>query len=256
VTPPSLTAGLTLMFPSQDLAMLRTPTWALYDGRWDWHAYLAHAFISLHRRGITNSVIDLRGNEGGFDVGNAMLPYLVDHAVMLDEPERRVRYRSVPDALRPYLDTWDGHFFDWGNDAQTHGDGFYTLAADPDAISVAGVQSKAPHFVGRVFVLIDAMNSSATFQFAQRVRELHTATLVGQPTGGNQRGINGGAFFLRLPHSGIELDAPLIAPYPSRPVPDAGVQPNFLVEWTADDVRDGRDRDMQRVNDILAAETL
>ena len=48
--------------------------------------------------------------------------------------------------------------------------------------------------------------------------------LVGQPTGGNQRGITGGAFFfLRLPNSKIEVDVPLIGQYPATEQPDGGL---------------------------------
>ncbi|MCS3810253.1 hypothetical protein FHY19_003321 [Xanthomonas arboricola] len=60
---------------------------------------------------------------------------------------------------------------------------------------------------GRVFVLTSADNSSATFEFARQLQRNGLATLVGQPTGGNLRGINGGAFFfLHLPNSHIEVD--------------------------------------------------
>ena len=48
-------------------------------------------------------------------------------------------------------------------------------------------------------VLVNAANSSATFQFAKLVKDNQLGTLVGQPTGGNQRGINGGAFFFATP---------------------------------------------------------
>ncbi len=62
-------------------------------------------------------------------------------------------------------------------------------------------------------------------------------------------------FFPRLPHSGIELDVPLIGIYSAAPAPDAGVQPDLPVELTVDDVRMGRDSDLQRVNRLLAMET-
>jgi hypothetical protein len=62
-------------------------------------------------------------------------------------------------------------------------------------------------------------------------------TLIGQPTGGSQRGINGGAFFfVRLPHSGIEMDLPLIATFPPTPAPDAGLTPDILVKPTVSDI--------------------
>jgi C-terminal processing protease CtpA/Prc len=92
-------------------------------------------------------------------------------------------------------------------------------------------------FRGEVIVLIDASNSSATFQFARNMQSHHLGTLIGQPTGGSQRGINGGAFFfLRLPHSGIEMDLPLIGTFPPAPAPDAGVTPDVFVETTAADI--------------------
>ena len=60
-------------------------------------------------------------------------------------------------------------------------------------------------------MLIDAQNSSATFQFANFIQTNRPGRLIGQPTGGNRRGINGGAFFfLRLPASGLEADVPLM----------------------------------------------
>jgi hypothetical protein len=67
-------------------------------------------------------------------------------------------------------------------------------------------------------------------------------TLVGQTTGGNRRGINGGAFFfLRLPNSTIELDLPLVGQFPLDPQPDAGIEPDIAVRVTRADVANGRD---------------
>ena len=105
-----------------------------------------------------------------------------------------------------------------------------------------------PRFAGRLWVLVGATNSSATFEFAQTVRQNHLGTLVGQPTGGNQRGINGGAFFfLRLPRSGIELDLPLIGQFPDGDRPDAGLQPDILVVPTVSDIARGRDAELDAV---------
>jgi len=104
------------------------------------------------------------------------------------------------------------------------------------------IKPSGKRFRGRVFLLIDATNSSATFQFAQAVKAHHLGTLVGEPTGGSQQGINGGAFFfLRLPHSGIEMDLPLIGTIPARPAPDAGVATDILMKRTAPDIAAGRD---------------
>jgi hypothetical protein len=70
----------------------------------------------------------------------------------------------------------------------------------------------------------------------------HSPTSFGQPTGGNQRGINGGAFFfLRLPKSQIEMDLPPIGTFPTSPQPDAGLTPDVLVAPTVQDIVNGVD---------------
>ena len=102
-------------------------------------------------------------------------------------------------------------------------------------------------------VLIDATNSSPTIQFAQAIRPHRLGILVGQPAGGSQRGINGGAFlFLRLPHSGIEMDRPPIGTLPSRPETDAGLTPDIVVNRTPSNVAHKRDLERAAVAELLS----
>ena len=232
-------SGWSLDTSDQTLAILRMPTWALYDSKWDWKAFLDRTFAELDRRKPAALVIDLRGNEGGLDVGDAILPHLLSAPLVLHEPPRLVRYRKVPDALAPMLDTWDPSFKDWGSDAVRHDDRFYTLRDDDGNVGPRRIEPKSPRYAGRVFVLVGPTNSSATFQFAEQVQRNHLGTLVGQTTGGNQRGINGGAFFfLRLPNTQIELDLPLIARFVDG-VPDAGLTPDIAVVPSVDDIARG-----------------
>lgn len=239
------------------IATLRMPGWALYNGTWDWKAFLADAFARIHADGATALVIDLRGNEGGIDVGDEILPHLVAAPLAIRAPPPLVRYREVPDALVPVLDTWDPSFRDWGDKAVPHDARFLRLVRDADDVADAGagrtVQPRAPRFAGPVFVLVGASNSSATFQFAEQVQQAGIARLVGQPTGGNRRGINGGAFFfLRLPRTGLEVDLPLIARFRDG-VPDAGLVPDIEVRRTAQEVVVGRDAEMRAVRAALAS---
>jgi hypothetical protein len=98
------------------------------------------------------------------------------------------------------------------------------------------------------------MNSSATFQFADLVQASKLGLLVGAPTGGNRRGINGGAFFfLRLPASGLEVDLPLIGTFPATPQPDAGLTPDVAVAETQEDIAQGRDTVLNRALQIAQA---
>ncbi len=230
------------------LGYLRMPTWVLYNSTWDWKASLATIFARLAKSGATDLVIDLRGNEGGNDVGDVLVSHLVTQPVRRQAVTRLVRYRKVPDDLAPHLDTWDPSFLDWGSAASEATERFYRLRRDADDDPQALIEPATPRFGGRVWVLVGAANSSATFEFAQTVRQNRLATLVGQPTGGNQRGINGGAFFfLRLPRSGIELDLPLIAQFPDGERPDAGLEPDMHVVPTVNDVARGRDAELEAV---------
>ena len=230
------------------MAYLRMPTWALYDSKWDWKSFLGQTFESLVKSRSTDLVIDLRGNEGGLGVGDVILSHLITKDLPEQSLTRKVRYRKVPDDLVPYLDTWDPSFKDWGAAAVDPKEGFYRLTRYDNDERGSVIKPALPTFQGRVWVLVGAANSSATFEFAQEVQKNRLGTLVGQPTGGNQRGINGGAFFfLRLPNSKIELDLPLIATFPDGDRPDAGLEPEIKITPTVEDIALGRDAEMEAV---------
>jgi hypothetical protein len=241
---------------------LRMPTWAMFTTKWDWRSWLNGHLDALGSRGAPALIVDLRGNEGGNDIGDEILKRLIVKDLALGSAKRLVRYRKVPQDLLPHLQTWDPSFKDWGRDATelerpwptappVH---YYALAGeDASADARTVIHPVLPHFAGRLLVLIDASNSSATFQFAQVVRQQKLGTLVGEPTGGNRRGINGGAFFfLQLPHSGIELDVPLIGAFPATPEPDAGLLPDVSAPITAASLAAGTDPAMEAVMGLLA----
>ena len=228
---------------------LTMPSWGVFNSKWDWSSFLAGVLDEAAEARVL--IVDIRGNEGGADCGDAILRRLVRQDTRPEPYRRKTRYRSTPPALDPYLETWNRRFRDWGEEATgPDQDGFYTLreAADGGVIRPEGRPVRA-----RVHVLVDETCSSATFQFARIVRDTGVATLAGTTTGGNLRGINsGGIFFLRLPASGLEVDLPLIGGFPDRPRPDAGVAPDLRVETTARDIVAGRDPVLERVLGLAA----
>ena len=233
--------------------VLRMPTWATYDSQWDWKADLTKTFDELAERRGTTLIVDLRGNEGGTDeVGRELLARIATAPIRVESLDRKLRYRKVPDGLLPHLTTWDPAFKDWGNSVMEVGDGFYrkiqNTAVDDQ------VKPAANAFGGDVYVLVGAANSSATFQFAEAAQRSGRAKLVGQTTGGNQNGINGGAFFfLKLPNSGIEIDLPLIGYFPLMPRPDRGIDPDIPVRPSVDAIVRGADAEMEVVGDWMKA---
>lgn len=238
-----------------DIVRMTFPTWAVYNATWDWRSWLTSAMDDLAVSGARGLIIDLRGNEGGLsECGDIILSRLTRFRVTGPRAERFVRYRSVPQHLNAWLDTWDDGFRDWGDRAVgPDGNGFYRLT-DEDAEDAGIIAPQGRRFGGPVMVLCDASNSSATFGFAQAVKDNGLATLIGPATGGSRQGTNGGYFFLRLPASGLEVDLPHTAILPRSPQPDLPVQPDVQIDFTPADIAAGRDPQMAAaIARILAA---
>jgi Peptidase family S41 len=237
------------------VGILTMPNWALYNTRWDWKAWLHERLDALAAdpaaRGL---VVDIRECEGGLDCGNEILSRFIDKPLAFNEFRRLVRFREVSADLAPHLDTWNPGFKTLGQNAQAvtdnvpHSGGASLLELpstglriEPRGMPGGGPLSKLPAYIG-LRVLTSANNSSATHTFATRVRAAKLGLMVGQTTGGNQRGINADAFFfVRLPQSGLSFDLPLISLYPRQPMPDAGLAPDIAVPLAAADIAQGRD---------------
>ncbi len=231
----------TLEYPQPQTAVLRMPTWALYNSKWNWRKWVDDTFDELIGKDIRTLVIDIRQNEGG----HAIISRVAGSEIAIRQVQRLVRYRQVPTDLKPYLDTWDRSFDNWGAAAVGSTEGFYRLTRYDNDPRGTIIKPKGRRFHGKVFILIGAVNSSATFQFAQAVKLNKLGTLVGQPTGGNQRGINGGAFyFLRLPNSKLEADLPLIGQFSRSEAPNAGIVPDVYVRPSRSDIATGLDTEM------------
>ena len=234
------------------MVYLQIGTFVTWNMELDWKAFLDAAFEEIEQKQIPNLILDIRGNEGGADEVNAFLSrYLVTKPIALEGRRQRLRYRTTPPELDPYLDTWDDSFRDRGDRVEAVGDGFYTWRnASPQARTV---EPRKEAYQGRVYVLVDAANSSATFNLASVLKQHKLATLVGQETGGNRRGITGGQFFfLRLPHSKLEMDIPLIAGYPLTEQSDEGLAPDVYVPPRVEDIINGVDTELEAVKALIA----
>lgn len=233
----------------QGIATMTMDSWAMYNSNWDWQGWIDARMGDA--KGARGLIVDLRANEGGNDCGNSILARLAAQDIPLPKVNRLVRYRQVPAELNRYLDTWDDSFRDWGDAVQPFGQGFLRQSQTK---TQSVITPKGPRIPVPLTVLIGPQNSSATFQFADLVKASGLGTLVGGTTGGNRRGINGGAyFFVRLPDSGLEFDLPLIGYYPELRQPDAGIEPDFRVENSAADIAAGRDRVMEAAKRRLLA---
>ena len=233
-------------------AYLKAGSFVTWKMKLDWRGFLEEAFATVRERRIGNLILDVRGNGGGDnEVLAALAGHLVAEEIALPAHRELLRSEKVPAHLVPHLDTWDRSFLDRSGKVRPAGNGFYTWKdTSPEPIVVPG---SARAFSGRLYLLVDPANSSATFTLARLLKDAGLATLVGQTTGGNRRGINGGQMlFLRLPNSGLELDLPLIGYYPVDEQPDGGVVPHVSIAPRVDHVARGVDTVLEATLRLIA----
>lgn len=230
-----------------EVATLTLPTFAFWRGDFKPDAYLARAFGAI--RGVPYLVIDLRRNEGGDDaIGRLLLSHLLREPAVFPGYRVESAYERVPYVLARYLDTWDFSFFDRTGQV-TKGPGRNWLLPDRPG---ARIEPHALHYPGQVVALVGPQNSSAGFLLARALKHTGAATLVGQTTGGNLRGLNGGQLaWITLPASGVGVDIPLLASiYEGQP--DAGVVPDVPVAPRFADAQAGVDTEMRAAFGVIS----
>jgi hypothetical protein len=233
-----------------DTAVLTLPTFAFWRSRFDPIAYLDRTFEQL--RGVPFLVIDQRLNEGGDDaIGHRLMAHLLRRPFVLPSFHIESAYERAPYDLVRFLDTWDYGFFDrTGQVTREAGTRNWRL---PDMRGKT-IEPVAAPYPGRVVLLVGPQNSSAGFLLARDLKASGSATLLGQPTGGNLRGLNGGQLtWVTLPTSGVSVDIPLVAAFETSRPPDAGVLPDLSVAPQWADAAAGVDTEMAAAKALVAA---
>lgn len=242
--PESIEATWQSKILDNDIGYLKLGTFAIWKFQLDWKRFLKEAFAQYQRQKVTNLIIDIRGNEGGAEeVIGELQKYILKSDCKVGGFEERLRYDYVSDNLKPYLSTWDESVYDLRGRVKRNENGFYSFTSNQTNSSTYKKSNKA--FRGNIFLLTDASNSSATFYLAKIAKDCGVAILVGETTGGSQKGINGGTiFFLRLPNTKIEVDIPIYGQFKDNAV-DQGISPDIEIPRTLKGIKEGSDEQLE-----------
>ena len=132
--------------------------------------------------------------------------------------------------------------------------GYFEILPNPELESFPAVVPFENSFHGNTFIIADSSNASATFQFLEFAKDHKLGTIVGQETGGNRQGINGGNYyFLKLPNSRVEIDLPVYFQAPRKPMKDAGIVPDKIISTSTVDIAAGIDTEINYIFTLLKA---
>jgi hypothetical protein len=234
-----------------DTATMTLPTFAFWQSDFDWRGFLQRSFNTLAERKVDKLILDLRQNEGGDDaIGNALQAHLLTEPFVVPAPRVESAYERAPYDLARFMDTWDFSFFDRTGQV-VRGEGRNWLLREQPVDN--RIEPAAQPYRGHVVLLTGPRMSSAGFLIARNLKASGSATLIGEATGGNLSGLNGGQLaWLVLPTSAVSVDIPLIGSFSKTPQPDRGVLPDIAVRTRLEDVAAGIDPDIVAAKNWLA----
>lgn len=223
--------------------------------------FLANAFAELRAKNIQNLIIDLRGNGGGdMTVGFELARYLTKKELPIyAESKRLVRTVSPHADLAKYIDTYSDALraaLQNGFPAKIYKkaeNGFFEILPNENTDNYPQVAPDENNFRGETFIISDSSNASASFQFLEYAQENNLGKIVGQTTGGNKQGINGGNYyFLNLPNLKIEIDIPVYFQSPLTQQKDESIIPDVLVKKQPGDIGNNFDREIWTIRKMIS----
>jgi len=240
-------------------ATLTLPTFSfdvLKDYNIDYQQFFQNAFLEIKRRGVTDLIIDIRENGGGYgDVTTELFSYLHDEPFQLMEEIHTIT-RKIPNT-----DLYEGSQLMAHLQMQL---GLKKIAknkyvarpavAKRKGLSIEEKQPAEIQYTGRLYVLVGGWSFSASGMFTALLKTHDKGIFIGEEAGGNPVSQVGDfEQMLTLPTSGVRMIIPLI--YEKMNVnfenTGHGVLPDYPIRPSIQDMIDGKDVVMEFTLDLI-----
>jgi len=217
-------------------------------------SFMDKAMKNISNRGITNLILDIRGNPGGWDSqGVELFTYLMKSESPVYYYKRLHAITDSSEFLK-YSDLSETDRKNVKKELRAEADGTFTMREEhnPD---LKLQYPKNNRFEGQLYILVNHRSASTTSEFVAVCKSNSVGTLVGEESGGCYEGGNGASFItMTLPHSKISVSTPLIH-YENAVVPVAlkgrGTLPDIEIPQKVDDLLIGRDTVMEFVKERI-----
>jgi len=233
----------------EGVAVLTRPTFAP-DSKFDFESFVRTSFVEINRKGTTDLILDMRGNNGGMPYGPLLASYLVDKPF---QPYRSITARTNNLAvLREFSSLSPKFVADFESGLERRGNSFQMAAAKNP-----GLHAQAPSknsFRGRLWVLIDGEVFSSAAELCSILKSQGRGIFVGEETGGAYNGHAGPDFVgIKLGHAGARFVLPLerinMSSNTSRD--RRGICPDYPFSPKVSDVVNGKDSELEFVRTLI-----
>ena len=253
LNPSETTPPYSLTFDeTRDLAIIKIKTFAHFIINYSPKEYLKfyqRSFEKIAASGVSNLVIDVRGNRGGQEkLGAHLLSYLMDKPLKVHE------YVFTKKLEHELLDSLNIFHHSFSNKKFEEVDSGYVAANGKTEVLYDINPMKKNQFKGAIYFLTDGNCFSACNIFMALADHHRVGTIVGEESGGNYEDSEGypGVIF-KLPNSGLGINFRLwhLRTAVADPGNGRGVLPNVPAQQTVNDVIMGRDAALEKVYDLI-----
>lgn len=206
--------------------------------------FMDATLAKVKKANITDLIVDLRNNGGGWDVqGSELFTYFAKDTTPVRYYQRKHSIVDTSEYFR-FSDLSPEDIANAKKELIREKDGTFTLSEDYN-LDLKLQYPKPNRFKGNVYFLINGGTGSSASEFTAVAYSHRLGTFIGEESGGAYEGDNGGSFLhFELPNSGISIGSVLIYynnGVKPRELKGRGVIPDYPVETTLDDLLEAKD---------------